>query len=66
MVDFETILTVKSSGKQFRNHVHLLALRKQLLDAYLRRAGFDEVSFWGNFQHMSFNLDSAATVVVAQ
>lgn len=52
-VDFETKLTIKSTGQVIENSIPLLALRKGEIEDYLREAGFKNIHFYGDLNGKS-------------
>lgn len=65
LIEFETILTVKSSGQVIENMIHLYPLRKGEMDALLSEAGFPVVSYYGNFKRENLSPDSIPLVLEA-
>lgn len=63
IVDFETILTIKSSGKEIKNRIPLYPLRKSEIESFLNSAGFSEVHFYGNFKKDTLSKKSIPLVV---
>lgn len=64
-VNFETILTIKSTGQAIRNSIPLYPLRKQKLEGLLINAGFRNIQFYGNFKREPFHPDSIPLVITA-
>jgi 2-polyprenyl-3-methyl-5-hydroxy-6-metoxy-1,4-benzoquinol methylase len=64
-IDFNTILTVKSTHQQIRNSVVLLPILKSALEQLLKKAGFQNSNFFGNFKGEMYDLDSPALIVEA-
>lgn len=50
LIDFNTKLTVKSSGQEIVNSVKLYAIRQNKLQQLLEEAGFGAFEFYGNFK----------------
>lgn len=63
IIDFETILTIKSSGKEIKNTIPLYPLRKSEIESFLNSAGFSEIHFYGNFKKDSLSKKSIPLVV---
>jgi 2-polyprenyl-3-methyl-5-hydroxy-6-metoxy-1,4-benzoquinol methylase len=64
-VDFETILTIKDSGKKISNCIDLLAVRKSTIESLLKSAGFTNILFFGNFNRETFTENSVPLIVEA-
>jgi 2-polyprenyl-3-methyl-5-hydroxy-6-metoxy-1,4-benzoquinol methylase len=64
-MDFETILTIKKTGEQIKNHIELLPLRKAEIDKLLKEAGFSKICFYGNFRKDKLLCDSVSLVFEA-
>ena len=65
-LDFETILTLKKSGKVIRNNVQLFPIRSEQLLTLLKKAGFIDILFYGNFKKEAFSIDSIPLVIEAR
>jgi len=65
LLDFETILTVKSSGEEIRNVIQLFAVQKDALETMLFDAGFSKLHFYGNFKRDPFQADSIPLIIEA-
>lgn len=50
LINFNTKLTIKSTGQELKNTTQLLPIRKTELQEYLQKAGFTQVDFFGNFK----------------
>ncbi|MBN1769235.1 MAG: class I SAM-dependent methyltransferase [Prolixibacteraceae bacterium] len=66
LIDFETILTVKSTGEQLHNIVSLNPLTKEQLEAMLQKSSFQNLRFFGNFQFDALLEMSLPMVCVAE
>lgn len=64
-IDFNTLLTVKSTHQQIKNSVVLLPILKSELEQLLKKAGFQNCNFFGNFKGEMYDLDSPALIVEA-
>ena len=64
-IDFNTLLTVKSTHQQIKNGVVLLPILKSELEQLLKKAGFQNCNFFGNFKGEMYDLDSPALIVEA-
>ena len=62
-IEFETILTVKSTGQVIRNQIPLFPIRKIALENRLLQAGFTNLHFFGNFKGDPFAEDSIPMVL---
>ena len=65
LVDFETILKIKTSGEHIVNKIRLYPLRKAELHSMLLDAGFLSISYYGNFRLDPPSADSIPLVVEA-
>jgi glycine/sarcosine N-methyltransferase len=65
MVKFETILTIKTRGASIRNQIPLYPLRKLELQSILEAAGFNSISYFGNFKRDPLKKNSVPLVVEA-
>lgn len=63
IIDFETILTIKSSGKEIKNTIPLYPLRKTEIESFLNASGFSEIHFYGNFKKDALTKESIPLVV---
>jgi len=64
-LDFETILTLKSSQEEIRNQIRLFPVRKNDLNEMLLQAGFTDIRFYGNFKRDAYRPDSTPLVLEA-
>ena len=62
-IDFNTRLTVKSTQQIIENSIELLPLLKKDLTLLLKKAGFNNCNFYGNFNVDSHSNDSPALIV---
>lgn len=65
LIRFRTVLTVKESMRIIENTIPLYPLRKQELDAVLKKAGFTNVSYYGDFDRRELKEDSLPLVAEA-
>jgi len=65
-IDFETILSIKSSGKEIRNSIKLFPVRKRVLEELLVRSGFPDIAFFGNFKRDALQEESTPLVIEAR
>ncbi len=65
LLNFETILSIKSSGEVIRNCISLFPVRKDSLEKMLLETGFSNLSFYGNFKRDQFLSDSIPLVISA-
>lgn len=63
LIDFHTVLTVKSSGLTLENSVPLYPLRRDELLGYMRGAGFQDIREYGGFDEKDFSPDSIPLIV---
>jgi len=66
LIDFNTKLTDKQSGKEINNSVSLFALRKSRLQEMLADAGFENPDFYGNFNGSPLTETSMPLIVTCQ
>ena len=50
LINFNTLLTVKSSGQLIKHSSQLFAIRRNKLQECLLKAGFTQIEFFGNFR----------------
>ena len=62
-VDLETILSIKESNNSIQNCIDLLALRKSKIEELLHKAGFTNISFFGNFKREKLIENSMPLIV---
>lgn len=65
LLKFETILTINTRGASIRNQIPLYPLRKQELHSALESAGFNSISYFGNFKRDPLKKSSIPMVVEA-
>jgi glycine/sarcosine N-methyltransferase len=65
LIDFRTILTIKESKRVIENTIPLYPLRKEELDMALKKAGFPNVSYYGDFDKRELKKDSLPLVIEA-
>lgn len=65
LIDFNTKLTVKSTGQEIKNTTQLLPIRKTELQDYLQKAGFTQIEFFGNFKADPLTKTSLPLIVTA-
>ncbi len=65
LIKFRTILTVKESKKIVENTILLCPVRKQELNNALKRAGFTDISYYGDFDKKELQGDSLPLVAEA-
>jgi glycine/sarcosine N-methyltransferase len=66
LVDFETILTIKSTGRIIRNKIPLYPLRKSEIQSMLTEAGFTSITFYGNFKQAPLESGSIPLILEAR
>lgn len=64
-IDFNTKLTVKSTGLELENTAPLRAIRKNEIRNYLEQAGFVQIEFYGNFKAEPLTTNSLPLIVTA-
>jgi len=63
LLDFETLLTIKSEKREIRNIIHLYPIRREKLLQLVRRSGFSDIRVWGNFKREALVQESIPLVV---
>ena len=63
LIDFNTRLTVKSTGQEIKNTTKLYAIRKEKLQDLLEKAGFTAIEFFGGFNREPLTNSSLPLVV---
>jgi 2-polyprenyl-3-methyl-5-hydroxy-6-metoxy-1,4-benzoquinol methylase len=66
LIDFNTRLTIKSTGEEIVNSVKLYAIRKNKLQELLTEAGFSELEFFGNFNGAPLSENSLPLIVTCR
>ena len=66
LIDFNTKLTIKSTGQQIANSVKLYAIRKNKLQELLEEAGFGSFEYFGSFKAEPFTETSLPLIVTCQ
>jgi len=66
LINFNTKLTIKSSGQEIENSVKLYAIRKNKLQELLEEAGFASFEFYGNFNAEPLTNKSLPLIVTSQ
>jgi glycine/sarcosine N-methyltransferase len=63
LIDFNTKLTVKSTGQEIKNSTKLYAIRPDKLQELLVEAGFSSIEFFGNFNREPLTKNSLPLVL---
>lgn len=66
LIDFNTRLTVKSTGQEITNLVKLYAIRQNKLQELLEEAGFGSFEYFGSFKAEPLNKTSLPLIVTCQ
>lgn len=66
LIDFNTKLTVKSTGQEILNSVKLYAVRQNKLQELLEESGFAAIEFFGGFKAEPFSENSLPMIVTCQ
>ncbi len=66
LIEFKTILDVKSSNEVINNKVLLYPLRKKELTTYLTKAGYKEINYYSNFKKSASDSNSTPLIVSAK
>jgi SAM-dependent methyltransferase len=64
-IDFNTILTVKATQQVIENSIKLIPLLKNEITILLKRAGFNNCNYYGNFNQEAYSIDSPALIIEA-
>jgi len=65
LINFNTELKIKKSGKIIKNSIKLNPLRKNDLEEFLLKSGFSGIEFFGNFNKEILKPDSLPLIVKA-
>lgn len=66
LIDFNTKLTVKSTGQEIKNSTKLYAIRPDKLQELLEEAGFSAIEFFGSFNREPITAASLPLVLSCQ
>jgi SAM-dependent methyltransferase len=66
LIDFNTKLTVKSTGQEIKNSTKLYAIRQDKLQELLEEAGFSAIEFFGSFNREPITTASLPLVLSCQ
>lgn len=66
IIDFNTRLTVKSTGQEIKNSTKLYAIRQDKLQELLIEIGFSSIEFFGNFNREPLTVTSLPLVLSCQ
>jgi SAM-dependent methyltransferase len=66
LIDFDTKLTVKSTGQEIKNSTQLYPITQQKLQKFLEEAGFVAIEFFGSLNREPLTDKSLPLVVVCQ
>jgi glycine/sarcosine N-methyltransferase len=66
LIDFNTRLTVKSTGQEIKNEIKLFAITKTQIEQLLTMAGFNSLEFHGSFKRDALTPNSMPLIVTAQ
>lgn len=66
LIDFNTKLTVKSTGQKIKNSTKLYAIRQNKLQELLEEAGFSAIEFFGSFNREPLKATSLLLVLTCQ
>lgn len=66
LIDFNTKLTVKSTGQEIKNSAKLYAIRQNKLQELLADAGFSSIEFFGGFNREPLSAKSLPLVLSCQ
>ncbi|HJO92810.1 MAG TPA: class I SAM-dependent methyltransferase [Victivallales bacterium] len=64
-IEFKTILTIKESNQIIHNSVNLYPLLKEETNNLLLEAGFQHISFYGNFMKEKYSINSIPLIFEA-
>lgn len=66
LIDFNTTLTIKSTGQVIQNTVKLNAITQERLQELLNETGFDKLEFFGSFISEPLKADSLPLIVTCK
>ena len=66
LIDFNTTLTVKSTGQEIKNSTKLYAIRQNKLQEILEEAGFSAIEFFGSFNREPLTENSLPLILSCQ
>lgn len=66
LIDFNTKLTVKSTGQEIKNSTKLYAIRQNKLQELLTEVGFSSIEFFGSFNRESLTANSLPLILTCQ
>lgn len=66
LIDFNTKLTVKSTGQEIKNSAKLYAIRPNKLQELLTEAGFSSIEFFGSFNREPLTANCLSLVLTCQ
>ena len=66
LIDFNTTLTIKSTGQVIQNTVKLNAITQEKLQELLNETGFDKLEFFGSFISEPLKADSLPLIVTCK
>lgn len=66
LIDFNTKLTIKSTGQVIQNTVKLNAITQEKLQELLNETGFDKLAFFGSFMSEPLQADSLPLIVTCK
>ncbi len=66
LIDFNTKLTVKSTGQEIKNSTKLYAIRQNRLQEILEEVGFSSIEFFGNFNREPLTTNSLPLILTCQ
>ena len=66
LIDFNTKLTIKSTGQEIINSAKLYAIQQCKLQNILEEAGFSAIQFFGNFNRQPLTASSVPLVLTCQ
>lgn len=65
-LNFETILTIKETGKKVENTIKLYPLRKNEVDQLLTSSGFSEIKYFGTFKRDNLHENNIPLIIEAK
>ncbi len=63
LLDFETLLSIKSEKREIGNIIHLYPIRRAKLIQLVRQSGFSDIRVWGNFKREALVPESIPLVI---
>lgn len=66
VLDFRTVLTVKETGEELENSIPLYPIHKSEVDGWLRDAGFDDITYYKNYNSEPYDGEHLPLILIAK